>query len=78
MEGGKITPNDLEELLGVMEDEQKLSPGFDVVMIGMDPDSNDLCDYEKVGATWGLEASGPWSRSLDEMKDQIRQGPPCG
>lgn len=76
MEGGKITPNDLRQLLGVINDERKLSPNFDVVMMGMKPDTKDLNDYQEVGATWWLEASGPWSLSYGEMKDQIRRGPP--
>ena len=47
-----------------------------IVMIGMTPDPEDLSnisEYSEVGATWWIEASAPWSRTLDEMKEQIRR-----
>lgn len=75
MEGGKITPTDLQDLLSVIDTEHKRAPEYDVVMIGMNPTSADLLAYASEGVTWWLEASGPWSRSLEEMKAQIRRGP---
>jgi hypothetical protein len=74
-EGGKITPSDLKELLSVIDSEQERSPGYDVVMIGMDPTSEDLQAFTDQGVTWWLEASGPWGRNFEEMKEQVRRGP---
>ena len=76
MEGGKITADDLSELLSVIDAEKVRSPDFDVVMIGMNPSSADMEAYGKGGATWWLEASGPWSKTFEEMKEQIQRGPP--
>ena len=76
MEGGKITPSDLSELLALIDSENKRSPDFDTVMIGMKPTEAELEAYSNEGVTWWLEASGPWSISLDEMKEQVRRGPP--
>lgn len=39
---GKIEPNDLHDLLNVIRDENEPSPGFDVVLIGMNPDPLEL------------------------------------
>ena len=76
MEGGKIEPTDLHDLLNVIRAENEPSSGFDVVLIGMNPDPLELQAYAQAGATWWMEASGPWSKTLDEMRQQIRNGPP--
>jgi Luciferase-like monooxygenase len=76
MEGGKIEPTDLHDLMAVISAQHEPSPEFDVVMIGMEPDPDELQAYARSGASWWLEASGPWSRTLEEMKHQIRCGPP--
>ncbi len=76
MEGGKIEPGDLQDLLEVVKSERKPAPSFDVVMIGMSPGPVELQAYAQMGMTWWLEASGPWSKTVDEMKQQIRGGPP--
>jgi alkanesulfonate monooxygenase SsuD/methylene tetrahydromethanopterin reductase-like flavin-dependent oxidoreductase (luciferase family) len=76
MEGGKIAPEELRELLSAIDREHKRAPEYDVVMIGMNPSLTDLQAYATEGVTWWLEASGPWSQSLEEMKEQIRRGPP--
>ena len=62
-----------------MRDEGNERDDFDTVMIGMTPDVNDTSavnEYHKAGATWWVEASAPWRKTLDEMKEQIRKGPP--
>lgn len=76
MEGGKITPSDLTDLLAVIDTERERPPDFDVVMIGMNPAASEIEAYSDKGATWWLEASGPWSLNFDEMKEQVRRGPP--
>ena len=37
MEGAKITPSELKDLLSVIDAEQKRGPEYDVVMIGLNP-----------------------------------------
>jgi hypothetical protein len=76
VEGGKISPSELTDLLALIDAEQMRSPKFDTVMIGMRPSETDLRALSTAGATWWLEASGPWSLSFEEMKDQVRRGPP--
>jgi alkanesulfonate monooxygenase SsuD/methylene tetrahydromethanopterin reductase-like flavin-dependent oxidoreductase (luciferase family) len=76
MDDGKIEPADLYELLDVIRTEREPVSHYDVAIIGMNPDTLELQAYGDAGTTWWLEASGPWSKTLDEMKDQIRRGPP--
>ncbi len=79
MEDGKISPTDLLDIQHMIRSEGNQRDHYDVVMIGMTPDPEDLSnisEYSEVGATWWIEASAPWSRTLDEMKEQIRRGPP--
>ena len=78
MDGGKITPSDLNELLSVIDGECKRSPDYDVVMIGMNPSPGEIQAYANEGVTWWLEATGPLSKTLGELQEQIRCGPPSG
>ena len=75
LEGDKISPSDLTELLAVIDAENKRSPDYDVVMIGTNPTESELEAYSNAGVTWWLEASDPWSVSFEEMRDQVCHGP---
>ena len=79
MEGGKVSPSDLVDIKNFMRDEGDERDDFDTVMIGITPDVNDTSavnEYHKAGATWWVEASTTWRKTLDEMREQIRKGPP--
>jgi len=80
MSGGKVGPSDLAEMMQLISGEARQDPNFDIVIIGMTPDTGDtsaIAAYAEAGATWWVEASAPWGRTITDMKEQIRRGPPA-
>ena len=78
-EDGRVTPSDLVDIMSLIRAAGNERGDYDVAIIGMTPDLNDtsaISEYQNAGATWWVEASAPWTKTVDDMKEQIRKGPP--
>ena len=78
-EDGIVTPSDLVDIRSLIRAAGNERDDYDVAIIGMTPDLNDtsaISEYQNAGATWWVEASAPWTKTVDDMKEQIRKGPP--
>lgn len=69
-----ITPTELGKLVEVTGQRES----FDIVTIAMSQQPARIVqEYADAGCTWWVEACAPFSQTVDEMKEQIRRGPPC-
>ena len=67
-----ITASELGELVQVTGQRD----GYDIVTIAMSQQPADVVhEYADAGCTWWVEASAPFGKTVDEMKEQIRRGP---
>jgi alkanesulfonate monooxygenase SsuD/methylene tetrahydromethanopterin reductase-like flavin-dependent oxidoreductase (luciferase family) len=80
-DGSPLKPDELGEILSYMRPYMDDRRHFDVVVAGSTPTdraegSKIVEPFEKLGATWWLEAISFERGSLDEMRDRIAAGSP--
>ena len=77
-----MTPEDLGEIVHFIEQERPLDDSFVVALGGYTPGGDPkraaemVGAYIEVGLTWWLEGMNSLTRSLEEARERIRQGPP--
>jgi alkanesulfonate monooxygenase SsuD/methylene tetrahydromethanopterin reductase-like flavin-dependent oxidoreductase (luciferase family) len=68
-----ITAAELGELVKVVGQRE----GYDIVTIATNQQPVSVVqEYADSGCTWWVETSAPFGKTIDEMKEQIRRGPP--
>jgi alkanesulfonate monooxygenase SsuD/methylene tetrahydromethanopterin reductase-like flavin-dependent oxidoreductase (luciferase family) len=74
-----LTPADVIDLLAYTQAHRRASGDFDVVLSGSTSGPGDIDGvqaYADAGATWWLEDTSPWLRSVDDLRARLREGPP--
>ena len=78
-DGETITPDDLRTVVGYVGKHRVTDAGFDVVLADHDGSrtADSLAAYARAGLTWWVQRiHSPWTRSLDDTRARIREGPP--
>jgi hypothetical protein len=74
-----LTPDDVRDLVAYVQEHRQAEGQFDVVIAGSTSGPGDIEGvqaYAEAGATWWLEETSPWLRSVDELRERITAGPP--
>ncbi len=82
--GGWMTPEDLGQILAYIQAHRSSPAPLDVVIIGSRhtrgqrglKGAERVASFADAGLSWWLESLYRWRNSLDEMRAQIRLGPP--
>lgn len=80
--GGKLTPDDLCDILTYIRQHRSGPAPFDLVITGATPGDDPakgaktIAPYQRAGLTWWLESLYNRRNSLAAMRARIRQGPP--
>lgn len=79
MEGGRITPDDLRQLLAYVAEHREGDRPFDVAHFGQTRASGDTAQvaaYADAGATWWIEFAPLWEVGLEGIRRRLQDGPP--
>lgn len=79
--GEPLTPLELQDALAYLQAQRTATSPFDVAFAGETPTDGEqgvaiVRPYALAGATWWLEGIWPERRSVEQMRERIRQGPP--
>ena len=76
-----MTPEDLQEVITYIQQQQEQKASFDVITTGRTTgndrakDAELIATYAGVGVTWWQEGFS-WEHTLEQVRQRIRQGPP--
>lgn len=82
--GGRMTPDDLREIMDYINTHRNNTEPFDAVVIGSQETrgkggvkgAEKVAHFAEAGLTWWLESLYRWRNSIDVLRDRIQQGPP--
>ncbi|QBD74878.1 LLM class flavin-dependent oxidoreductase [Ktedonosporobacter rubrisoli] len=76
-----LTPEDMRELVGYIQQQRTQTAPFDVVAFGLTSGTDKgraaahVASFAQAGATWWLESFDPL-QTLEQVRQRIQQGPP--